>query len=86
MANLLMALLNKLAEQDWPTRPERRVRCRRRSRSCCRKSRWLFLIVVASFLALSLWGYHQADPGWSHAVRQQRCTIRPGAAAPGWPT
>ena len=32
------------------------------------ESRWLILIVVASFLALSLWGYHRADPGWSHAV------------------
>ncbi|HRF04441.1 DNA translocase FtsK 4TM domain-containing protein [Accumulibacter sp.] len=32
------------------------------------ESRWLILIVVASFLALSLWGYNPDDPGWSHAV------------------
>ena len=32
------------------------------------ESRWLILIVIAGFLALSLWGYHRADPGWSHAV------------------
>ncbi|MBL8397163.1 MAG: DNA translocase FtsK 4TM domain-containing protein [Candidatus Accumulibacter sp.] len=33
------------------------------------ESRWLILIAVASYLALSLWGYHRADPGWSHAVQ-----------------
>ena len=32
------------------------------------ESRWLILIVVASFLALALWGYNPDDPGWSHAV------------------
>ena len=31
-------------------------------------TRWLILIVVASFLALALWGYNPDDPGWSHAV------------------
>jgi hypothetical protein len=50
------------------------------------ESRWLILIVVATFLALALWGYHPSDPGWSHAVRiRQRCTTRPAVAAPGWP-
>ena len=32
------------------------------------ESRWLILIVIAGFLALSLSGYHRSDPGWSHAV------------------
>ncbi len=32
------------------------------------ESRWFLLVVVAAFLALALWGYHPADPGWSHAV------------------
>ncbi|HQO29578.1 MAG TPA: DNA translocase FtsK 4TM domain-containing protein, partial [Accumulibacter sp.] len=33
------------------------------------ESRWLILIAIACYLALSLWGYHRADPGWSHAVQ-----------------
>ncbi|WP_300454260.1 DNA translocase FtsK [Accumulibacter sp.] len=32
------------------------------------EARWLVLTAVAGFLALALWGYHRADPGWSHAV------------------
>jgi len=32
------------------------------------ESRWLALVVLAAFLGLALWGYHRADPGWSHAV------------------
>ncbi|MDR1708524.1 MAG: DNA translocase FtsK 4TM domain-containing protein [Candidatus Accumulibacter sp.] len=32
------------------------------------ESRWLALILLAAFLALALWGYERADPGWSHAV------------------
>ncbi len=32
------------------------------------ESRWLALVVVAAFLALALWGYDRADPGWSHAM------------------
>ena len=34
-----------------------------------REARWLILIAVGGYLALSLWGYHKADPGWSHAVQ-----------------
>jgi hypothetical protein len=80
-----MALLNKLGSRiGYPSRtpsplPEKIA-------VLLEESRWLLLIVVASFLALSLWGYHQADPGWSHAVTPRPCTTRPGAAAPGWPT
>ncbi|MQY51146.1 DNA translocase FtsK [Rhodocyclus gracilis] len=32
------------------------------------ESRWLALMAVAAFLALALWGYDRADPGWSHAA------------------
>jgi len=32
------------------------------------ESRWLVIGALALFLALSLWGYHPGDPGWSHAV------------------
>ena len=32
------------------------------------ESRWLALVVLAVFLGLALWGYHRADPGWSHAL------------------
>jgi len=62
-----MALLNKLAGRTAsPSRapsplPEKIA-------VLLRESRWLVLVAVASFLALSLWGYHRADPGWSHAV------------------
>ena len=33
------------------------------------ESRWLALIVFALFLGLALFGYHRADPGWSHAMQ-----------------
>ncbi|MGE5384875.1 MAG: DNA translocase FtsK [Betaproteobacteria bacterium] len=32
------------------------------------ESHWLVLGAVALFLSLALWGYHPADPGWSHAT------------------
>ncbi|MGL5632819.1 MAG: DNA translocase FtsK [Azovibrio sp.] len=32
------------------------------------ESRWLVVGALALFLALSLWGYHPGDPGWSHAA------------------
>ena len=32
------------------------------------ESRWLALVALASFIGLALWGFHRADPGWSHAV------------------
>ncbi|MCM8612802.1 DNA translocase FtsK 4TM domain-containing protein [Accumulibacter sp.] len=62
-----MALLSKLGSRiPYPSRtasplPEKIA-------VLLRESRWLVLIVVASFIALSLWGYNRADPGWSHAV------------------
>ena len=62
-----MALLSKLGSRiPYPSRtssplPEKIA-------VLLRESRWLVLIVVVSFLALSLWGYDRADPAWSHAV------------------
>jgi len=62
-----MALLNKLGSRiAYPSRassplPEKIA-------VLLQESRWLFLIVVASFLAIALWGYDRGDPGWSHAV------------------
>ncbi|WP_246167634.1 DNA translocase FtsK [Propionivibrio limicola] len=32
------------------------------------ESRWLVLAFLAVFIGLALGGYHQDDPGWSHAV------------------
>ena len=32
------------------------------------ESRWLIVGALALFLALSLWGYHASDPGWSQAT------------------
>ena len=32
------------------------------------ESRWLIVGALALFLALSLWGYHAGDPGWSQAT------------------
>ncbi|HPU81145.1 DNA translocase FtsK 4TM domain-containing protein [Accumulibacter sp.] len=62
-----MALLNKFAGRT--TSPSRAPSpLPEKIAVLLRESRWLVLIVVASFLALSLWGYHRADPGWSHAV------------------
>jgi hypothetical protein len=65
-----MALLNKLAGRiclyraNAPSPLARENRC-----SSCEESRWLILIVIASFLALSSLGLQpRADPGWSHAV------------------
>jgi S-DNA-T family DNA segregation ATPase FtsK/SpoIIIE len=62
-----MALLNKLAGRiSYTARtpsplPEKIA-------LLLEESRWLILIVIASFLALSFWGYNPDDPGWSHAV------------------
>jgi len=36
------------------------------------EARWLLLGVVAFFIAMILWGYNRADPGWSHAVQVDR--------------
>jgi S-DNA-T family DNA segregation ATPase FtsK/SpoIIIE len=63
-----MALLNKLGSRiAYPSKapsplPEKIA-------ALLQESRWLLLIAIASFLSLALWGYHRADPGWSHAVQ-----------------
>ena len=75
-----MALLNKFAgRMAFPSRapsplPEKIA-------ALLQESRWLILIVVATFLALSLWGYHRSDPGWSHAVHT--ATLRNPAGRSG---
>ncbi|QKS29421.1 MAG: DNA translocase FtsK 4TM domain-containing protein [Candidatus Accumulibacter similis] len=62
-----MALLSKLGSRiPYPSRPSSPLP--EKIAVLLRESRWLVLIVVVSFLALSLWGYDRADPGWSHAV------------------
>jgi len=33
-----------------------------------RETRWLALLALALYLALALFTYHKADPGWSHSV------------------
>ncbi|WP_313951366.1 DNA translocase FtsK 4TM domain-containing protein [Accumulibacter sp.] len=62
-----MALLNKLAGRTSYT-PRTPSPLPEKIAVLLEESRWLILIVVASFLALSLWGYSRDDPGWSHAV------------------
>jgi hypothetical protein len=73
-----MALLNKFAgRMAFPSRapsplPEKIA-------ALLQESRWLILIVVASFLALSLWGYHR---GRSRLVARR---THGNAAQPGRP-
>jgi len=63
-----MALLNKITGKMAPP-PRAPSPLPEKIASLLQESRWLILIVIASYLALSLWGYHRADPGWSHAVQ-----------------
>ena len=56
-----MALLQKSNEKAPSPLPEKIA-------VVLQESRWLALVVLAGFLSLALWGYHRADPGWSHAV------------------
>jgi S-DNA-T family DNA segregation ATPase FtsK/SpoIIIE len=62
-----MALLNKLAGRmayasSAPSPLPEKIAI------LLQEARWLILIAIATFLALSLWGYQPSDPGWSHAV------------------
>ena len=62
-----MALLNKLAGRmayasSAPSPLPEKIAI------LLQEARWLILIAIATFLALSLWGYQRSDPGWSHAV------------------
>ncbi|MCP5228968.1 DNA translocase FtsK [Accumulibacter sp.] len=62
-----MALLNRLAGRISHS-PRAASPLPEKIAVLLEESRWLILIVVASFLALSFWGYNPEDPGWSHAV------------------
>lgn len=47
------------------------------------ESRWLVVGALALFLALSLWGYHPGDPGWSHAA-EVSALQNPAGRAGAW--
>jgi len=47
------------------------------------ETRWLLLASVGLFLALILWGYDHADPGWSHAVEVDK-VLNPGGRFGAW--
>ncbi len=40
--------------------------------SLVHEARWLLIGLVGIYLALVLWGYDRADPGWSHAAALER--------------
>ncbi|TAJ77955.1 MAG: DNA translocase FtsK [Gallionellaceae bacterium] len=48
-----------------------------------RESRWLLLVVIASYLALILYGYDRADPAWSHSA-SAAATHNPGGLPGAW--
>ena len=69
-----MALLNKLAGRmayasSAPSPLPEKIAI------LLQEARWLILIAIATFLALSLWGYQPSDPGWSHAVHTDRKSV-----------
>ena len=45
--------------------------------------RWLLVAGVGLYLALILWGFNPADPGWSHAVHENVIT-NPGGRFGAW--
>ena len=47
------------------------------------ESRWLALVALAAFIGLALFGYHRADPGWSHSV-QIAALHNPAGRAGAW--
>jgi S-DNA-T family DNA segregation ATPase FtsK/SpoIIIE len=47
------------------------------------EARWLFVGALAAFLALTLWGYDKADPGWSHAALADHIA-NPGGKFGAW--
>ncbi|MFT4171295.1 MAG: DNA translocase FtsK 4TM domain-containing protein [Rhodocyclaceae bacterium] len=48
-----------------------------------REARWLLLGALGAYLAMILFGYNKADPGWSHAVATQAVT-NPGGRFGAW--
>jgi S-DNA-T family DNA segregation ATPase FtsK/SpoIIIE len=51
--------------------------------SLLREARWLVAAVAAAYLALILWGFDKADPGWSHSALVERIA-NPGGRAGAW--
>ena len=47
------------------------------------EARWLLVAASALFLALILWGYERADPGWSHAIEVD-AVLNPGGRFGAW--
>ncbi|MBI3141043.1 MAG: DNA translocase FtsK 4TM domain-containing protein [Rhodocyclales bacterium] len=47
------------------------------------EARWLVLAAIALYIGLVLFGYSQADPGWSHAVQVERIA-NPGGRFGAW--
>ncbi|HZV55349.1 MAG TPA: DNA translocase FtsK 4TM domain-containing protein, partial [Rhodocyclaceae bacterium] len=45
--------------------------------------RWLVVAAIGIYLALILWGYNGADPGWSHAARAEQIA-NPGGRFGAW--
>jgi S-DNA-T family DNA segregation ATPase FtsK/SpoIIIE len=51
--------------------------------SLVHEARWLLIGLVGIYLALVLWGYDRADPGWSHAAALERVS-NPGGRFGAW--
>jgi S-DNA-T family DNA segregation ATPase FtsK/SpoIIIE len=47
------------------------------------EARWLLVAAVGLYLAMILWGFNPADPGWSHAALVDR-VANPGGRAGAW--
>ena len=47
------------------------------------EARWLCVAALAAFLALILWGFDKADPGWSHAALAPQ-VVNPGGKFGAW--
>ncbi|AJP48988.1 cell division protein FtsK [Rugosibacter aromaticivorans] len=47
------------------------------------EARWLLVGVCGVYLAIILWGFNPADPGWSHAATVDR-VINPGGRMGAW--
>ena len=51
--------------------------------SLLQEARWLLLGVLALYVAMILFGYSKADPGWSHAVQVDQ-VVNPGGRFGAW--
>ena len=47
------------------------------------EARWLLLAAFGAYVALVLWGFERADPGWSHAASGDR-VVNPGGRFGAW--